>query len=153
MGVSMSILHGLPLESQAVLYVILSVMAVFTLLVLWAQIGTIRGKPFANPDGTRDDWREQKIFYGIAWADIFVACPVALAALIMIFAAPRLGFYTMGMVSFWFLWANLMTTVTSLRFEKPRITLRWIVVFPLGAVIGLAFIFWTLAHFEAIYGS
>jgi len=148
----MSILDQLPIGSRITLYALLSTIAVFTLLVLWAQVGCIRGKSFENPDGTKDDWHEQKIFYGIAWADILVACPVSFAALIMVFAAPRYGFYTMGLVSFWFVWANVMTTVTSLRFEKPRITLPWIAVFPLGTVIGLAFISWTLAHFDTIYG-
>jgi hypothetical protein len=148
----MNTLDGLTVGSLVILYVILAAIALFTLLVLWAQVGVIRGKPFENPDGTNDDWREQKIIYGIAWADIFVACPVSIAALIMIFAAPRLGFYTMGLVSFWFVWTNVMTTVTSLRFEKPRITFSWIMVFPLGTVIGLAYIIWTLAHFDTIFG-
>jgi hypothetical protein len=149
----MDLITRVPVQSQIVLYVLLAAIAVFTLLILRAQIGTIRGTPFANPDGTKDDWQEQKIFYGIAWADIFVACPLSCAGLIMIFAAPRWGFYTMGLVCFWFVWADVMTTVTSLRFEQPRITLSWIVVFPLGAVIGLAFIVWTLAHFGTIFGS
>jgi hypothetical protein len=149
----MSTLATVPVESRIILYVILAAIALFTLLVLWAQVGIIRGRPFENPDGTRDDWREQKIVYGIAWADIVVACPTSLAALIMIFAAPHSGFYAMGMVSFWFLWTNVMTTVTSLRFEKPRITLPWIIVFPLGSVIGLAYIIWTIVHFDMIYGS
>ena len=149
----MSIVAMLPLSSRVILFVLLSAMAGFTLLLLWAQIGTIRGKPFANPDGTKDDWREQKIFYGIAWADIFVACPVSIAALGMIFTAPRWGFYALGMVSFWFLWANLMTTVTSLRFERPRITVQWLFVFPLGAVLGLALIIWMLVHLDTIYGT
>ena len=148
----MSILNQLPVESRIILYLLLAVIAVLTLIILWAQIGVARGKPFENPDGTKDDWREQKIFYGIAWADIFVACPVSGAALIMIFAAPRWGFYMMGLVSFWFVWTNVMTTVTSLRFEKPRITPTWLIVFPLGTVIGLAFIVWTLLHFDTIYG-
>ena len=147
----MSIVGQLPVESRIILYVILSAIALFTVLVLWAQIGIIRGKPFGNPDGTRDDWREQKIYYGIAWADILVACPVSFAALILIFAAPRYGFYTMSLVSFWFVWSNVMTTVTSLRFEKPKFTLQWMVVFPLGTMIGLVFIIWTLVHFDAIY--
>ncbi|MDH3455477.1 MAG: hypothetical protein OER90_01430 [Gemmatimonadota bacterium] len=148
----MNILDGLPAGSRIVLYIIMVAIAVFTLLVLWAQIGILRGRPFENPDGTKDDWREQKIFYGVAWADIAVACPLSLAALIMIFAATRWGFYAMGLVSFWFLWTNVMTTVTSLRFEKPRITLQWIVVFPFGALIGLAYIIWTIAHFDTIFG-
>lgn len=149
----MSFPANLPFASRIILYGLLTVIAVFTFLVLWAQVGCIRGKPFENPDGTKDDWREQKIFYGIAWADILVACPTSFAALVLIFAAPRWGFYLMGLVSFWFLWANVMTTVTSLRFEKPRITFQWIVVFPLGAVVGLAFILWTLVHFDAVFGG
>jgi hypothetical protein len=148
----MSVLASLPVGSRIILYLLLSAIAVFTLIVLWAQVGIIRGRPFENPDGTKDDWREQKIFYGIAWADISVACPVSLAALIMIFVAPRWGFYTMGAVSFWFLWANVMTTVTSLRFEKPRITLQWIIAFPLGAVIGMAYIIWAVTHCDIIFG-
>ena len=55
-------------------------------------------------------------------------------------------------VIFWFLWANTMTTVTSLRFEKPRITLNWLIVFPFGALVGLAYFVWTLLHFDIIYG-
>ncbi len=148
----MDILAALPVDSRIVLYVLLVAIGVFTLIVLWAQIGCVRERPFANPDGTNDDWHEQKIFYGIAWADIVLACPTSIAALILIFAAPRWGFYTMGAVSFWFLWANVMTTVTSLRFEKPKITLQWIVAFPLGAVIGLAYVAWMIVHFDAIYG-
>lgn len=147
----MTILETLPVASRVTIYVLLTVIAVFTLIVFWAQVGCIRGRPFVNPDGTKDDWREQKIFYGIAWADILVACPISLAAVVLVFTAPRLGFYAMGMVGFWFLWSNLMTTITSLRFEKPRITPQWIVTFPLGAVIGLSYLIWMLAHFEAIY--
>jgi hypothetical protein len=148
----MSIVKQLTLESQISLYIILLAIAVFTLLVLWAQVGIIRGKPFENPDGTKDDWHEQKVYYGIAWADVLVACPLSIAALVLVFAAPRWGFYSMGMVSLWFIWTNTMTTVTSLRFEKPNITLQWLLVFPSGAVIGLAFVIWMLVHFRAIYG-
>ena len=70
----------------------------------------------------------------------------------LVFLAPRWGFFLLGMVSFWFLWANVMTTLTSLRFEKPRITLQWLVVFPLGAVVGVSFLAWTVAHFELVFG-
>ena len=59
----------------------------------------------------------------------------------------------MGMVSFWFLWANVMTTVTSLRFERPKITFQWFVVFPLGAVVGLSFLAWIIAHFDIVFGT
>ena len=69
------------------------------------------------------------------------------------FTCRRTRLAVMGLVSFWFLWANVMTSVTSLRFEKPRVTLQWVVVFPLGAVIGLAYIAWTLAHFGTLFGA
>ena len=120
----MSNLLGLSSGSLIVLYFLLTLIAVFVVLVLWAQIGCIRGRPFKNPDGPADDWREQRIFYGIAWADVAVACPASLVGLVLVFTAPRWGFYILALVSFWFLWANVMTTVTSLRFEKPKITLQ-----------------------------
>ena len=148
----MSILADLSLPSRITLYTLLVLIGFITCIVYWAQIGCLRGKPFENPDGTRDDWREQKVFYGIAWADILLACPISFTALVLIFLAPRWGFFLMGMVSFWFLWANVMTTITSLRFEKPKVTLQWFVVFPLGAVVGLSFLVWTAAHFESVFG-
>jgi hypothetical protein len=63
----------------------------------------------------------------------------------------RWGFYLLALVSFWFVWANMMTTVNSLRFEKPKITLNWFIVFPFGILVGLAYIAWTLIHFDTIY--
>jgi hypothetical protein len=36
----------------------------------------------------------------------------------------------MGMVGVWFLWANTMTTVTSLKFHSPRLNLQWWLTFP-----------------------
>jgi hypothetical protein len=149
----MNSLPGLSSGSLIVLYLLLTLIAVFAVIILWAQIGVIRGRPFKNPDGTKDDWAEQKIFYGIAWADVAIACPASLVGLVLVFTAPRWGFYTLALVSFWFLWANVMTTVTSLRFERPKITLQWLIVFPAGAVVGLGYIVWTFCHFETIYGS
>lgn len=148
----MTSLADLPGVSRIFLYVLLAVTSLVTVIVLFAQIGCLRGKPFENPDGTRDDWREQKVFYGIAWADILVACPVSFAAIVLVFLEPRLGFLLMGMVSFWFVWANVMTTATSLRFEKPQLTPHWFVVFPMGTVIGLAFLVWIGLHFRIIFG-
>jgi len=148
----MSILAELSLSSRIILFTLLVLIALITCIVYWAQIGCVRGKPFENPDGTKDDWREQKVFYGIAWADILLACPMSVSALVLIFLAPQWGFFLMGMVSFWFLWANVMTTITSLRFEKPEITFQWFVVFPFGAVVGLSFLAWMVAHFDLVFG-
>lgn len=148
----MSSLADLPGVSRIFLYALLVAISLITVIVLAAQIGCVRGRPFENPDGTRDDWREQRIFYGIAWADILVACPLSFTGVVLLFLAPQWGFYLLGMVSFWFVWANMMTTLTSLRFEKPRITVQWLVVFPLGSVIGLAFLVWTVLHFRLVFG-
>ena len=147
----MNALAVLPLVSRILLYVLLSMIAFLTLAVAWAQVGCIRGRPFQNPDGSADDWREQKIFYGIAWADLTVACPLSLAGLGLTFAVPKFGLLLLTGVSVWLVWANVMTTVTSLRFEKPRITLPWLVVFPFGALVGLAYFVWVLIHFQAMY--
>ena len=148
----MGVLSDLPGISRVLLFLLLVVIFLITVIVLFAQIGCVRGKPFENPDGTKDDWREQRLYYGIAWADILVACPLSFAGVVLVFAVPRLGFFLMGMVSFWFVWANVMTTVTSLRFERPRITFQWIVVFPSGTLIGLAFLGWIFVHFDIVFG-
>lgn len=144
------VMHELPFVSRLSLYVLLALLGSFTLIIWWAQTNVLRGKPFKNPDGSVDDWHEQKIFYGIALADTFVACPLSVFAIVLVFAAPPWGHYLLGMVSFWFLWANIMTTATSLRFEKPKITLSWVIVFPLGALVGLAYIVWALVHFDFV---
>lgn len=44
-----------------------------------------------------------------------------------------------------FLGANIMTTVTSLRLEKPKITFIRFETFPFGSLVGLAYIVWTFA--------
>ena len=52
----------------------------------------------------------------------------------------RWGYYLLALVSFWWIWANTMTTTTSLRFEKPKSNLTWIIAYPFGILIGLAYI-------------
>jgi hypothetical protein len=137
--------------SRMSLYVLLALIGVLALIIWVAQLGVLKGKALKNPDGSVDDWHEQKIFYGIASADVFLACPVSIIGIVLTFTTPRWGYYLLALVSFWFLWANIMTTATSLRFEKPRINLRWLIVFPFGALVGLAYIMWTIVHFDLIY--
>jgi hypothetical protein len=57
----------------------------------------------------------------------------------------------LALVGFWFVWANIMTTATSLRFEQPKINLTWLLTCPFGILVGLAYVVWTLVHFNAIY--
>ncbi len=111
----------------------------------------LKGKAMKNPDGSVDDWHEQKTHYGMAFADVFLACPATIVGIVLVFVSPRWGYYLLALVSFWFVWANIMTTATSLRFEKPRINLVWFITFPFGSLLGLAYIVWTLVHFDNIY--
>jgi len=141
----------LSLLSQISLYLLLALIGLFALLVGGWQIMVLQGKAMKNPDGSTDDWHAQKTHYGMAFADVFLACPASIAGIVLTLIHSRWGYYLLALVSFWFVWANIMTTVTSLRFEKPRINLHWLVTFPLGALIGLAYIVWTLAHFDTIY--
>jgi len=144
-------MQALSLPSQITLYVLLALIGLLALIVFGWQVQVLRGKDMKNPDGSADNWHEQKIFYGIAIADIFLACPVSLIGIALVFISPRWGFYLLTWVSFWFVWANTMTTATSLRFEKPKITLTWFIVFPFGALVGLAYFVWTLFHFGVIF--
>ena len=56
--------------SRIILYVLLVCMGFVSMVVLWWQIMVMKGKAMKNPDGSIDDWREQKLFYGMAVADI-----------------------------------------------------------------------------------
>ena len=143
----------IPLISKVVLYIIIVLFGLICILILRWQIMVLRGKSMKNPDGSADDWHEQKLFYGIALADITIAIPVTFIGIVLIFVGWRIGYYLTGLASFWFLWANIMTTATSLRFEKPKITLNWFIVFPFGAILGLAYIVWTLIHFDTVFLS
>jgi hypothetical protein len=147
----MQIIQTLPPVSQISLYVILALMGLFSLLVFGWQIMILKGKAMQNPDGTTDSFHEQKTHYGSAFADVFLACPACFVAIALVFISPRWGFYLLGMVAFWFVWTNIMTTTTSLKFENPKLTLNWIIVFPTGIFVGLATILWTVIHFNTIY--
>ena len=141
----------IPFISQVILYIIIVLFGLLAIMVFGWQIMVLRGKSMKNPDGSVDDWHEQKLFYGIALADITIAVPLALAGIVFIFIGWRIGYYLTGLASFWFLWANIMATATSLRFEKPKITLMWLFVFPFGALVALAYIVWSLIYFQEIF--
>ena len=144
-------MQELSLVSQIWLYALLALIGVLALVIWGWQVVVLRGKAMNNPDGSSDDWHEQKILYGIAFADVFLACPASVVGVVLVFVAPRWGFYLLALVSFWFVWANIMSTVTSLRFERPKITASWIIAFPFGILVGLAYIVWTIIHFDAVF--
>ena len=142
----------LTLLSRISLYIILALFGLYSLLLLVWQVMVLRGKAFKNPDGSTDDWHEQKMFYGIAFADVFVACPANIVGIALVFLCPRWGYYLLALASFWWVWANVMTTATSLRFYNPRLKpLSWLVGYPAGILLGLAYIAWTIVHFDFIF--
>ena len=137
--------------SQITLFILLALIGLLSLIIGGWQIQILRGKEMKNADGTVDSLQEHKIFYGMAIADIFLACPLNIIGIVLVFVNLRWGVTLLTWVSFWFVWANIMTTATSLRFEKPKITLNWLIVFPFGVLVGLATFIWTLVHFDIIY--
>jgi hypothetical protein len=139
------------LTGKIILYADIVLFGIICLILWYWQYNVLRGKAMPNPDGSVDDWHDQKLCYGLAATDLFLSVPVTLAGIIMIFAGVKLGYYITGCTSFWFLWINTVTTVTSLRFEKPKITLEWIIVFPFGAILGLVYIVWSLVYFEVVF--
>ena len=139
------------LLSHVSLYLLLALIGLFTVLIWGWQVRVLKGEAMHNPDGSSDDWHAQKTHYGMAFADVFLACPLSIAAIVLVFLRPQWGYYLLALVSFLLVWGNMMTTATSLRFEHPTINLQWFFTFPLGALVGLAYIEWTVVHFDAIY--
>jgi len=138
--------------STLILYVLLGLMGPYALALWVAQCMVLRGKAFHNPDGSTDDWHRERSFYGIAFADVTVSCPATVGGIVLIFVAPRWGYYLLALAAFFWVWANVMTTATSMRFyDWKRRPVVWFMLYPFGALLGLAYIIWTLVHFEVIY--
>ena len=146
-------MNDLSFWSQMSLVTLLAVMGFYAVAIFIWQLNVLRGKPMQNTDGSRDDWREQRVFYGIALADLVLACPVLSAGIVCVFVAPQWGHLLLALASFWLVWANIMTTATSLRFERPKLTWNWIVSFPAGALTGLAYLAWIVIHHGDIWRS
>ncbi|MCD4692721.1 MAG: hypothetical protein K8R79_07400 [Calditrichales bacterium] len=144
-------MNELSLLSQISLYVLMFLMGVIALLIFIWQVNVLKGKAMKNPDGSLDSWHEQKILYGIAVADLILACPATIAGILLVFIWPQWGYYLLTLVSFWVVWANIMTPAASLRFEKPKISLNWFIAFPFSILLGIAYIIWTIVHFNIIY--
>jgi len=134
------------LVSQILLYILLFLMGSMALIIFFWQWQVWQGKTMKNADGSVDSWQEQKILYGMALADLILACPLTLLGIVLIFVFPNWGYLLLVLVSFWFVWANTMTTATSLRFERPRFSLYWFITFPFGILLGLGYLAWFIYH-------
>ena len=144
-------MEGISSLSRISLYLLLVMMGIFSIFICIWQILVLHGKALKNSDGSHDDWHEQKSHYGIAFADVYVACPANFAGIILVFLSSRWGYYLLALASFWWVWANTMTTVNSLRFERPKITSIWLLTYPFGILVGLAYIVWSILYFDIIY--
>ena len=105
----------LSLISKVSLFSLLAILGLICLVIWIWQFRILKGRAMKNPDGSFDNWDEQKTHYGIAFADIFISCPLNIAGIVLVFVSPRWGYYLLALVSFWWVWANTMTTSTSLR--------------------------------------
>ena len=141
---------ALSLVSKIVLYADIGVMGLLGILLFFWQINVLRGKAMKNPDGSVDDFREQKVLYGMALMDLVLAVPVTLLGVVLIFAGQPVGLFVTAMTAFWFVWINGAFTVTSFRFQKPKMTLMWFIVYPFGAIVGLVYLVWFFVHLEEI---
>lgn len=139
------------LPVKVFVYSLITIMGIYSLLIFIWQIKVLQGRAMTNVDGSLDSWRQQKIMYGIAFADVLIACPANFAGITLLFYQPRWGFYLLALVGFWWLWANVMTTATSLKFEKPVMTISWFLIYPFGAIVGLCYLVFTFIHFDTIY--
>ena len=144
-------MNGLSITSLVSLYIMMGLLVLIFAILWWWQIQVIKGKAMKNPDGSVDDWHEQKILYGIAVADVFIACPLVFIGVILILSGFKWGFFLLALDSFFYLWINTATTMTRLWFQKPRITINWFVVYPFGAILGFAYLVWTIIHFDIIF--
>ena len=144
-------MQELDLLSQVTLYALLLLFGFVTLVLLWFQINVYRGKAMDNPDGSTDDWHEQKILYGMSFADLIVICPATFAGIALILIDSHWGFYILGMLSFLHVWVNTAFTVTSLQFEDPEITFMWFIAYPLGILLGLLYLIWLCIHFDVVF--
>ena len=144
-------MEQLSLSAKLIFYIIIAVKGFFLLLLWWGQTQTLRGKFFKNPDGSSDDWQKEHIMYGIAVADIVLACPVGIVGIVLALCGSHWGFFILAAIAFYFVWANTMTTVTSIKFYDAKFTLAWFFVFPFGILIGLAYIVWIVIHFKTIF--
>lgn len=140
--------------SRWILQVILIVMACYILAIEVWQFQVFRGKHLINPDGSADDWHEQKLHYGIALADLFLIFPVTVLAICLYFCQQvALAHYFFSLIASWLVYCNIFTTVTSLKFQSPvNMDWDWFISFPFGVVLGSIYLAWVLTHFEAIFG-
>jgi hypothetical protein len=143
-------MEGMPVGSSMIMYGVIALLGVYFVLLWPWQLRVLRGKCVAKPDGSVDDWHVQKTHFGIAVADVFVAAPVGLLAVVLAFLGSKWGFYLLALSCSYFLWASLMSTANSLRFEKPRKGFTWFMTFPFGAILSLVYLVWTFIYYDIL---
>lgn len=146
-------MSDIPVFASIVLYVLIGTIGFSCILLWYWQLGVLRGKAFKNPDGSFDDWHKEKTHYGISLADTLISCPLGVVGAVLAFFGSRWGFYLLALVAFFFVWANVMTTATSLKFERFKIGFAWLIGYPFGILVGLLYLIMTFAYFDELYGA
>lgn len=134
----MKIVAGFGFWYQAWFWITMALIVVYTVVLFYRQLRVLRGIRMENPDGSADDWHDQQSHYGIGVADIFLACPASLLAVVLSILELRYGLFLLGAIGFWYIWANIMTTATSMKFHNPKLSFNWWITFPFGSVVGLS---------------
>jgi hypothetical protein len=142
------------ITARIILYVIIVPFALISAALWFYQLMIFRGKSYKNPDGSMDGWEHQRLCYGTALGDIIYSIPLTLTASVFIFTGWRIGYYLMGLAASWCVYINIVTTSTSIRFEKPKESLLlWFFTYPFCAFLGAAYIAWSLYYFPVLFGS
>ncbi|MBT3224302.1 MAG: hypothetical protein HN348_34985 [Proteobacteria bacterium] len=51
----------------------------------------------------------------------------------------------------WFVWVNIATTVSIIKFHKPKANFEWLFSYPGLVALGLAFLVWEFVHWNTIF--
>ena len=124
------------------LFVVFLLFAVYIVALGYWQIMVLLGNPMANPDGTVDSLADP-LFFGFAVADLAVMIPAAILGIVGMLMQKKWGLFLSAMFSFLIFYMSFAVTASSLWSNGFNvITLEWLLLFPSGCVVAVAFWIW-----------
>ena len=124
------------------LFVVFLLFAVHIIALGYWQIMVLLGNPMANPDGTVDTIAEPLTF-GFALADLAIAIPVAILGIVGMLLHKKWGLILSAMFTLFLFYMNFAGTAASLWGSGfDVITLEWLLLYPAGCVVAIAFWIW-----------
>ncbi len=137
------------------LLIVILLFAAYIIVLGYWQVMVVLGNPMANPDGTVDTIAEPLTF-GFVLADLAVAIPIGILGIIGMLLQKKWGLILSAMFSFFLFYMNVAGTAASLwGGGTDVITLEWLLIYPSGCVVGLAFWIWFFnvrGYIKGIYG-